>query len=175
MENMNNFYIFLDIDGVLWDWKWRLDQIKLGNIKKGISISNFNAESVNALNFLISEISAKYNCILVISSTWRNFMDETIQVLSENGVVLPETIDRTKVPISFDRGTEILDYLNQKLCNKNYVIIDDEVKNIRKIFPASKIIKTSINNASLKLSQTKEWLQNNLEINTAKTAEIENY
>lgn len=102
-------------------------------------------------------------------------MDETIQVLFENGVVLPNTIERTKVPISFDRGTEIQDYLNQKNNNSSFVIIDDEVKNIKKIFPSNKIIKTNIKNASLKLSQAEEWLQNNLQLGNTKTTEIEKY
>lgn len=28
------FYIFLDIDGVLWDWPQRIDDIKNGKVKK---------------------------------------------------------------------------------------------------------------------------------------------
>lgn len=173
MENRKNFYIFLDIDGVLWDWNWRLEQIKQGNIKKSISISNFNQESIKALNLLISNISKKHNCILVISSTWRTFMDQTKQVLIKNGVALPKTITRTQLPISTNRGIEISNYLQGKKDNKNFVILDDEPKDIRKIFPENKIIKTNIKNKSLKISQVENWLNTNIELENLQELELE--
>lgn len=173
MENRKNFYIFLDIDGVLWDWDWRLEQIKQGNIKKSISISNFNQESIKALNLLISNISKRHNCVLVISSTWRTFMDWTKQVLIKNGVLLPQTIDRTELPISTNRGVEIANYLHNKKGNKNFVILDDESKNIRKIFPENKIIKTNIKNKSLEIAQVENWLKNNFEFANEQEPELD--
>ena len=71
IRGRENFYLFLDVDGVLWDWKWRIEMIKEGKIKKGGLITNFNPKSVHALNTLIEYLNENYNCKIVISSTWR--------------------------------------------------------------------------------------------------------
>lgn len=159
MKNTDKqFYIFLDIDGVLWDWQWRVKQIKNGKILRGTNITQFNPESVYALNILISELNKTYSCSLVISSTWRTFMDITKQTLIKNNVKLPKEVLRTNVPISQNRGVEILNFLNAHPTD-NYIIIDDETKDIEKYFPQEKIIKTNIKNKSLRLSQVKKMLE----------------
>lgn len=159
MKNTDKqFYIFLDIDGVLWDWQWRIKQIKNGKILRGTNITQFNPESVYALNTLISELNKTYACSLVVSSTWRTFMDITKQTLIKNNVKLPKEVLRTNVPISQNRGVEILNFLNAHQTD-NYIIIDDETKDIEKYFPQEKIIKTNIKNKSLRLSQVKKMLE----------------
>ena len=59
MKNKENFYIFLDIDGVLWDWNWRKNEFKNGNSKQMLA-NKFNPESIAAINFL-REIRDKFN------------------------------------------------------------------------------------------------------------------
>ena len=50
---MKNFYIFLDIDGVMYDWDWIIAETNAGRMKKGEFNKKFKPESINALNFLI--------------------------------------------------------------------------------------------------------------------------
>ena len=82
---MKKFYVFLDIDGVLWDWEWRKAEIEKQTIKKGGLIKDFKPESMEALNALLEKIGEKYDSQLVISSTWRIHMDVLSQALSDNG------------------------------------------------------------------------------------------
>ena len=82
---MENFYIFLDIDGVLYDWVFVKQQIAMKKQKKGGIIKTFNPESISALNMLIFELEKKYNVNLVISSTWRHDLGYAINVLYANG------------------------------------------------------------------------------------------
>ena len=53
LEFENSIVIFLDIDGVLWDWAFVKEQIACGKQKMGGSIKNFNPQSICALNYLI--------------------------------------------------------------------------------------------------------------------------
>ena len=50
---MKNFYIFLDIDGVMYDWDWIIAETNAGKMTRGEAIKKFKPESVNALNYLI--------------------------------------------------------------------------------------------------------------------------
>ncbi len=154
-----NFYLFLDIDGVLWDWEWRVGEIKSGKIKRGKFVTEFNPESVDALNKIISHIQKDFDCNLVISSSWRTFFEETKQVLNKNGVILPKNISKTPIiPRPNSRGEEILNYLKQKPDAPNVLIIDDEIKNISKHFPISNIIKTNIYHESLRAHHATKWI-----------------
>lgn len=155
-----NFYVFLDIDGVMWDWPWRIEEIKKGRIRKGAAITEFNPESVNALNQLLSYVNENYNCNLVISSTWRSFMKTTISTLKKNQVILPENIDRTPFSkASKQRGKEIADYLQGKPNSDNILIIDDETSDIIKHFSPDKIIKTSVYDESLRERHIEDWIE----------------
>ena len=76
---MKNYYIFLDIDGVLWDWEY-IKYITINQTKHHKIIQDFNPKSINTLNHLINTMrKQKYNVTLVISSTWRNNMHFTIK------------------------------------------------------------------------------------------------
>lgn len=136
-----NFYIFLDIDGVLND----LAFIKENLDKKNSSIIKiFNPKSVDALNYLLNTLTTCYNVNLVISSSWRINMDETVSVLKSNKILLDEiSISSTGFISPNKRGLEILEYLNDKQDINNYVIIDDEDFDFKEYFPSSKIIKTN--------------------------------
>lgn len=158
MDRKENFYIFLDIDGVLWDWKWRMNQIKEGKIENRAFAVEFNPESIQALNFFISELEKNYNCKLVISSTWRNDMQMTESVLQANGLKYSGELNAT--PISENpknRGNEILAFLGSSK-TENFVIIDDESFDFKQKFSKDKIIKTSLQDKSLTKKEVEEWL-----------------
>lgn len=157
-----NFYLFLDIDGVMWDWPWRIEEIKNGRIRKGIAITEFNPLSVDALNQLIVHLSTDYDCNLVISSTWRMYMKKAITTLQKNGVDIPDIIDRTHISKApKQRGKEIENFLSNKPNNDNLLIIDDEISDIIKHFSPNKIIKTNMFEESLREHHIKSWIKKN--------------
>ena len=157
---MENFYIFLDIDGVLYDWNYLISN----NIKNPGIIKTFNPESIKALNYLIEKLSLNYNVALVISSTWRRDMGETVRTLIKNG--LKTNLRKIfNTPITYHpncRGLEILQFLENKKDNKNFVIIDDELFDFLKHFPMQKIIKTDMFKESLNINMVERFLNDNI-------------
>lgn len=141
----DKFYIFLDIDGVLYDWNFILKK----SDKKACTIKNFDPKSIDALNFLIEKLSKSFNVEIVITSTWRINMQKTIEILLKNGLNKTIKINSTEISnYPQNRGLEILNYLQNNSC-KNFVIIDDEMFDFDKYFKKSHIIKTNIFNSSL--------------------------
>ncbi|MBE7075018.1 MAG: hypothetical protein E7376_03475 [Clostridiales bacterium] len=158
---MNNFYIFLDIDGVMYDWTY----IKSHTSKQSKLITNFNPQSVFALNYLINNLSKIFNVVLVITSTWRKDMQKCKNILLKNGVKLNNLSKLTCTNISQNqhlRGEEIVNYLKENSINlnNNYVIIDDEMFDYLSHFSKTNIIHTNIFNNSLNISQINEFLNN---------------
>lgn len=159
MKNKENFYIFLDIDGVLWDWNWRKNEFKNGNSKQMLA-NKFNPESIAAINFLIENLSKNYNCLLVISSTWRYNMEQTKNALIENGLKYDNKIYSTPIlPNPYNRSEEILQFLNNKE-TENLLIIDDENFDFFDNFPSENIIKTNITNHSINKIDIINWSKN---------------
>ena len=155
---MDDFYIFLDIDGVMYDWKYVLSLPKRGG-----RLDRFNPKSVSALNILTKKLSQFYQTHLVISSSWRHDMTDTKNTLIKNGVDLSNLILEA-TPISnspLERGKELLSYFNGDVANKNYVIIDDEMGDYLKYFPRQKIIKTNMIDGSLDICQVHSFLKAN--------------
>lgn len=159
---MGKFYIFLDIDGVFNDWDWLIAQIESGKISRINSTYNFKPESVCALNYLITNLSKKYEIDLVISSTWRYDMEKTKKILLKHNILLADKIHKT--PRHFNpryRGEEILEYLKDNNYNKDkdeFVIIDDEMFDFEKHFDKDKIIKTDIYHNSLSIKMVNNFL-----------------
>lgn len=151
-----NFYIFLDIEGVLYDWQF----IRKNKKCKEDIIKTFNPESVKALNKLILNLEKYFNVNLVISSTWRRNMLETEKVLKQNKVYTECFIDRIgSNHMSCYRGKEIQDYLKYKNETKNFVIIDDEWFDYVQVFGMEKVIKTHLIHGSLNMAQVNKFLQ----------------
>ena len=151
------FYIFLDIDGVMFDW----DYIIKNNIRGGI-IRSFNPESVRALNTLMEELKSVYRPELVISSTWRCNMPEVFKVFRENGVNMSRDVRISNTTMEGDpryRGRQILEYMGGTTENKNFVIIDDESFDYAEHFDSSHIIKTDIFHNSLNTDMVSEYLE----------------
>ncbi len=159
MKQREKFYIFLDIDGVLWDWSWRLNATREGKIFNRLQIEQFNPESVKALNFLTYSLEKKYDCSLVISSSWRINMEKTIKILRKNNINYNGKILAT--PISKDprnRGDEIYNIIKKDKV-KNFVIIDDESFNFNKYFEQKNIIKTNLTSGSLTMDDVTNWFK----------------
>lgn len=151
-----SFFIFLDIDGVMFDWKYLLTKPKSSGV-----INDFNPESVKALNLLMSILSKEYKTRLVITSTWRKDMMAVFKAFRENGVNMTREvmIDSTKpYTDSRYRGKDILDYLGGTTEDKNFVIIDDESFDFDKYFNKSSILKTNMIDNSLNTEMVTNYL-----------------
>lgn len=156
-----NFYIFLDIDGVLWDWAFIKEQVKKGIIKQGAPITSFKPESIDALNFLIKSLYEQYKVNLVLSSSWQTTdMAKAISALFNSNLEVVGKIEATRNTTHKIRGVEIKEYLNGTNNNQNYVVIDDETSDIKAFVDIKKIIKTNLQNAALNLGQVKKFLIN---------------
>ena len=156
---MKNFYIFLDIDGVLYDWGYIIAETDAGRREKGGLIDKFKPESIYALNLLINELQKDYNVGLVISSSWRSNLPFTIQTLKDNGLIYNKKIERTPIYNPSKRGEQILDYLADKT-NYDFVIIDDEMFDFEKFFEKDKIIKCEAFNSALSVKMVDDFLKN---------------
>ena len=155
------FYIFLYIDGVMYDW----DSIKKNNIQVNGIIDKFAPHCVEALNYLTKQLSNEYVPVIVISSTWRRDMFFTIKTLKANGVNL-DLRNLSCTPISanpHNRGQEIMRVLNiaPTQSKQNYMIIDDETFDFNEHFPKHKIIKTNIFNDSLNKNKIDKFFKDN--------------
>lgn len=155
-----HFYIFLDIDGVLWDYKWLKQEIENGKIKKGGLIQSFNSESVNALNYLFKKLSNKYEIYLVISSTYRKDMNKLKSLFKDYKLNISTIQNICPLPsLNLTREEEILNFVVKNKA-KNYLIIDDETNNLKNLFSQKNIIKTNIYNSSLNMDMVKNALKN---------------
>jgi hypothetical protein len=151
------FYIFLDIDGVMFDWDYILSKPKKGGL-----IQDFNPESVKALNKLMSDLSTEYRPELVITSTWRSDMFAVYRAFRDNGVAMSRNIHITSTRLGGDpryRGKEILDYMGGTTEDRNFVIIDDESFDFDKYFDKSSIIKTEMFHGSLNTKMVDNYLE----------------
>lgn len=156
---MKTFYLFLDIDGVLWDWPYLKKEIDEGRVQRGGIIEKLKPESIKSLNFLIEKLSNEYDVKLVISSSWRYDMDRTLKILKEAGLNYNKEVDRTV--INFEtRGIQIKKYLKGKQDYK-FVIIDDEYHDFRKLFKKENIIKTDVMEGALSITMVEEYLNRN--------------
>lgn len=156
----NKFYIFLDIDGVFWDYKWLKKEIDAGRIKRGGLICEFDPKCVDAFNYLIGELNKKYEPVVVISSTYRNNMEKLRQMFLKfeiNTKAIKEVV--ALKTLNFNRDEEIFEFIQENAV-ENYLIIDDENLNEKKLFKNNNIIKTDIFDSSLSVEKVKSALKN---------------
>lgn len=164
MDKKNLFYIFLDIDGVLWDWDWRLKAIDKGLITKTHYICDFNPKSIEALNLLTEKLEENNDVKLVITSTWRSDLDFTKEVFDKHKLNYNDELLATKITGHPEkRGLEILDFLNSH-DKGDFVIIDDESFDYKNHFSNNKIIKTSLYDNSLSSKHINSWLEKHPEL-----------
>lgn len=156
------FYVSLDIDGVLWDEFFIKLLTDSGVREKGAGNIDLHLKpsSMAALNFLIDTLKENFEVVLVISSLKRFNMPKILNILKSNNLSSVSKIDNTLLSFDMKRGIEIKEYLCGKKDNKNFCIIDDEIKDIKPFFNKNKIIETSDQKA-LHISQVKQFLCNN--------------
>ena len=174
--NKSDYFVFLDIDGTLWDWEYRLKH-------KGKLL---RPESMNALNYLLDKLSESYNVKIVMTSKRRQYFKETCKLLYDSGLDSKyNNIDRTPWEEGA-RGKKILEYMKNQGCkfpqqnNKvvmkmlkmlrkkifsNYVVLDDDIDKITEYIPRQRIISPNMDYNSLDLKMVKEYLSKELENN----------
>ena len=160
---MKKFFIFLDIDGVMYDWDYIIAEVDSGRMKKGEFIRSFKPESVESLNLLIEELEKYYNVRLIISSTWRANLSFTIETLKNNGLKYNKEIERTPIYDPAKRGEQILDYLADKK-DFDFVIIDDEMFDFKKFFKKENIIKCEMFHSALSIKMVEDFLTKTIAI-----------
>lgn len=128
--------IFLDIDGVLRTHKSDLEHATILNQEIPIRVYDrkFDPKAVNNINYISHYTNAK----IVISSTWRNnfTIQELKEIFRDNGI-RTEVIDKTEIGLT--RGEEIREWLDRNEVT-NYVVIDDQVKDIINWVEKDKVI-----------------------------------
>ena len=157
---MINNIIFLDIDGVLNNMNYWNECFKRHHIKGIMSMHcfPFDPKCLNNLMKLNQELQKQnYNVKIVLSSTWRlNQVD--IEIVNSRLAEYGMRIFATTISLSSgNRGLEIKNFLDNEKYEKaeNFLIIDDEIKDIQEQFEEKYIIHTDFNTGfdSKKLQQ----------------------
>lgn len=141
---MENFYVFLDIDGVLNTASWFKKVNKLGLESLGYS-KHFSPQNVQELQYFLDQLKElKLEPNIVISSTHRiNGLQRIADDLNKNGLNYNLPYASTNTLHNQVRGMQIADYINENKSNKNFVVIDDETVDITGHIPQEHILKTS--------------------------------
>jgi len=120
-----NFYIFLDIDGVMNNATYFGECLKRHNIKGIMSFNRFpfDPKCLNNLMILNQKLTnVGYKVHIILSSTWRmNSIDSEIvqSRLAEYGMKF-----EMKTPFNGDRTKEIMEFVANYRC-VNYLVLDD--------------------------------------------------
>ncbi len=172
-QKKEDFYVFLDFDGCMYDILSKITGLIKGNEK----LLNFSPESMEAVKLLFAEISTKYTPNLVISSFWRHMFPLALKVLESNGFNVKDiNISKTGHTANpLDRGLAIRNYLEEHGNSNNVMIIDNNYeKSIRRHFPEINFVECNILNG--KLTPDNEALNNALVhygLNPISTPEME--
>lgn len=155
----NKYFIFLDIDGTLWDFRDNPFMI--------MHSTHFNKDSVQAVNLLISGLKEKnYEPNLIIIGQLRENWDKCKAALYDQGLncqvpLYPLSIgkfsrgerislflhdfyhgkDVNSTKRNFSFADNVHKHYNKKL--NNYVVIDDNISHLHNI-PTSHIIETNM-------------------------------
>lgn len=141
LKNREDFFIFLDIDGVLNSEEWVL------SFPKGtfFLIDDIDPKLVKNLQYLMDEINKEHRVVICVSSSWRSQMAKVGYVLGRAGLEYNEMWYKTEHTFG-DRGREILDFIDKmksrgEKMNK-YLVIDDESQDIVNYIPEDFFLKT---------------------------------
>ncbi len=152
------FYIFIDVDGVFYDWFWLKKEIHKGHIKKGGLITSLKPESIEAINHLITTLNNNYEVEVVVSSTWRDELNIIENILHKNGFIYDKKMSATPKEDPCKRGLEIFDFLKDKKDKNNYCIIDDENFDFDEYFSSKRIIRTNLYDHALNMEDIQQFL-----------------
>lgn len=142
----DNFYIFLDIDGVLNHVRW-FKKCLLENLeKKGFHLF-FCPANIENLNVLLNYYKSKnFKTQIILTSTWR-LTDKDYEtcknMLIKYGLNYQDEFDRTDLKPRGIRGRQIKNYMYEHNINKNFVIIDDKTKYLKDYFFKKDLIVSS--------------------------------
>lgn len=144
---MNIFYIFLDIDGVLNNEEYWYECYERHKIKGIMSMDcfPFDPKCLNNLMILNQELNKRgFEVKIILSSTWRLGRESTAIVNSRLAEYGMRIASKTR-NLNGDRGQEIKEFLNDKEHSKasNFLIIDDETRDIARGFEDKHIINTN--------------------------------
>lgn len=171
----NNYYIFLDIDGTLWDLSINPYLIR--------TPQKLKKESIDAVNNLIDGLKNKgFKPHLVITSGMRSHWNTCSETLFVNGINPKIPMQPLFVNKRFSRGEKIAIFLHDKHNGKkhpqqrevtfsdhfktnfakkvnNYVVIDDSLDKLSNI-PNHHIIKTNLYTGALNNEMVINYLEN---------------
>lgn len=154
------FYLFLDIDGVLWDIKSKPANLTLiagilynHHLHKHI----LKEDSVRAYNRLINTLEKDHHTNLIITSSWRMTRYQLIYLFHFEGLQLPDTIYVAKQKFPLDRVSVVRGYLDRLVKDSPYLIIDDR-PSVKRAYP-DVTIKTSIFSHALSSRDVDDYLQ----------------
>ncbi|MBR3885211.1 MAG: hypothetical protein IKJ33_01930 [Clostridia bacterium] len=173
------YFIFLDIDGTLIDFKY--GQRARGPFFNFGENTILNPESIEALNILIDSLEQKYDTSLVITSGRRKNLHECVKNLYDNGLKYDKPITCTPLEDG-RRGQKIIDcmmtYSSPKLPTakkfvdfilkryadqgyKNYVVLENDASKIRYEIPPKRRIITNEKCRALQPYQVEKYLKAN--------------
>lgn len=181
MENKLPYYVFLDIDGTLWDAEFAF--YMHGFTFNSHPAPKLKPESVKALNLLLRSLEYSFDTKLIITSKRRHDLDFCVDYLQQNGLKYNKPIFCTNNSTDA-RGKKILDFMRENgsaPCelppnanlwtrlqyafsihgNPNYVVLEDEKRLVCDQIPRNRIIYTNHNNQSLTIKQVEQYLKRN--------------
>lgn len=131
---MENFYIFLDVDGVL-------NSDPFGFFEK------IEKQNVKVLDNLLLQLKKRnFNPIIIISSNWRLYAkkyEKLKSTLAEMGLTYKNQYIKLDSGLNSVRGLQIIGFLNTYNIGSNFVIIDDNLDEIARFFPKKQILQTT--------------------------------
>lgn len=162
---MKNFYIFLDIDGVLNNRKWIKKCVDCDLENQGYS-RFLDPSCIKALNTLTYTLENHFNVIIVLSSLWKlDGVDTVENFLKSHNLKINNTMMQTPNKPNHNRINEIMSFMAHNPIGTNFLVIDDQ--NLSEHLPDSKfILTTGYSNQGLTIEQVENWLNLNIKEKT---------
>lgn len=142
MEN-KLWYIFLDVDGVLDDENYFMKCYNHHKVNGIMSMNHFpfNPESLYNLMILVQYIQNHDRQVkIILSSTWR-LRELDIEIvkhrLAEYGLRIADKTENLG-----RRGDEIISFLSKNKEFENYIVLDDDINDIKDIVINENICRT---------------------------------
>lgn len=184
MENKKtkeNYYVFLDIDGTLWDAKFAYNVYGAGF--NYIVDPRLKKDSIEAVNLLLRSLEEKFDTQLVITSKRREYMNECVSYLQKYGLKYDKPILCLPFGKNY-RGERIIGYMQDQNDNpehlkkpqnalakifnafivkgkQNYVVLEDEYKLIKHSVPSRRLIFSDHNKRAITSKQVRNYLKTN--------------
>lgn len=180
------YYVFLDIDGTLWDAKFNYP--RYGFQMNYVAEPVLKPESIEAVNLLLRSLEQDFDTRLIITSHRRENLSKCVSYLMDNGLEYHKSIYATKYPSVINRGNGIVDFMEERgekplkyrtITNafaklvynvfgedfERYVVLEDVKSKIKDAIPPARRIMANHDKRSISISQVEKYLKrNNLSI-----------